>query len=74
MFSALLNLPDPGLIPGSTAGVGGLDVVDSPSPLVSLGVAVAAAGVAGLLLAPLDIVRTRSVTLTRYCLTTILIL
>jgi len=59
MFAALLNLPDPGVILGSSAGVGGLDVVDSPSPLFSLGVAVAAAGVAGFLLAQLDIVRTR---------------
>lgn len=66
MFSALLNLPDPGLIAGSSAGVGGLDVIDSPSPLISLGIAVAAAGVAGFLLAPLDIVRTRCVSANRF--------
>ncbi|KAI9822523.1 MAG: mitochondrial fusion and transport protein ugo1 [Pycnora praestabilis] len=57
MLSAVLNVPDPGLLAG--AGVGGLDVIDSPYPLASLGVAVAAAGIAGVLLAPLDIVRAR---------------
>ncbi len=57
LLSALLNVPDPGLMVG--AGVGGLDIVDSPYPLASLGVAVAAAGLAGVFLAPLDIVRTR---------------
>ncbi|KAI9775952.1 MAG: mitochondrial fusion and transport protein ugo1 [Candelina submexicana] len=59
LLSALLNVPDPGLVAG--AGVGGLDIVDSPYPLASLGIAVAAAGLAGLLLAPLDMVRTRLV-------------
>ncbi|KAI9707602.1 MAG: mitochondrial fusion and transport protein ugo1 [Candelina mexicana] len=57
LLSALLNVPDPGLVAG--AGVGGLDIVDSPYPLASLGIAVAAAGLAGLFLAPLDMVRTR---------------
>ncbi|KAI9725028.1 MAG: hypothetical protein M1812_000304 [Candelaria pacifica] len=57
LLSALLNVPDPGLMAG--AGVGGLDIVDSPFPLASLGVAVTAAGLAGVLLAPLDTVRTR---------------
>ena len=57
LLSVLLNVPDPGLLAGS--GVGGLDIVDSPYPLASLGVAVAAAGVAGILLAPLDIIRTK---------------
>lgn len=61
MFSALFNLPDPGFITDVGGGVGGLDILDSPSPLASLGVAVVAASVAGLLLAPLDIVRTRYV-------------
>lgn len=60
MLSALLNLPDPGVVV-SAGGIGGLDILDSPSPLSSLGIAVAAAGVAGLLLAPLDAVRTRYV-------------
>jgi len=59
MFSALLNLPDPGSIGNTYGSVGGLDILDSPAPLASLGVAVIAAGVAGLLLSPLDIVRTR---------------
>lgn len=57
LLSALFNVPDPGLLAGS--GVGGLDIVDSPSPFASLGVAVAAAGIAGILLAPIDIVRTK---------------
>ncbi|KAI9726026.1 MAG: mitochondrial fusion and transport protein ugo1 [Chrysothrix sp. TS-e1954] len=59
MLSAVLNLPDAGLIPGASTTVGGLDIIDSPSPLLSLSVAVAAAGVASLVLAPLDIARTR---------------
>jgi len=59
MLSALLNLPDPGSISNTYGSVGGLDILDSPAPLASLGVAVIAAGVAGLLLSPLDIVRTR---------------
>jgi len=57
LLSVLLNVPDPGLLVGS--GVGGLDIVDSPYPFASLGVAVAAAGIAGVVLAPLDIIRTR---------------
>ncbi len=57
-LSALLSIPDPGLL-ASSGGVGGLDIIDSPFPLASLSVAVAAAGIAGLFLAPLDIVRTR---------------
>lgn len=66
LLSALLNLPDPSALANGPsdiiAGVlGGLDVADSPSPLVSLGVAVAAAGIAGVLLSPLDIIRTRYV-------------
>lgn len=61
MLAALLNLPDPGLLSEAGGGVGGLDILDSPAPFASLGIVVAAAGVAGLLLAPLDIVRTRYV-------------
>ncbi|KAK4985696.1 hypothetical protein LTR50_005788 [Elasticomyces elasticus] len=65
LLSAILNLPDPGALirgPGdAVAGaVGGIDIVDSPSPFASLGVAVVAAGITGLMLAPLDIVRTRT--------------
>jgi len=59
MFSALLNLPDPGIAKSVHGSVGGMDILDSPAPLASLGIAVVAAGVAGLLLAPVDIVRTR---------------
>lgn len=51
MISAILNIPDPGLAAA--------DVVGSPSPWTSLGVAVAAAATAGLILAPLDLVRTK---------------
>ncbi|KAI9828401.1 MAG: mitochondrial fusion and transport protein ugo1 [Thelocarpon impressellum] len=53
LLAAVFNVPDPGLL----AGVG--DVMDSPYPLASLGVAVAAAGIAGVVLAPLDMVRTQ---------------
>ncbi|EON62996.1 hypothetical protein W97_02222 [Coniosporium apollinis CBS 100218] len=61
LLAALLNVSDPGLLAGNTSGfgAGGLDVIDSTSPLASLGCAVAAAGIAGCVLAPLDIVRTR---------------
>ncbi|KAL5117356.1 hypothetical protein ACEQ8H_004672 [Pleosporales sp. CAS-2024a] len=57
-ISALLNVPDPALV-SSASGIGGLDIIDSPSPLMSLGVAVAAAAIAAAILAPLDLVRTR---------------
>lgn len=64
LLSALLNLPDPVALAGNPSEVvagalGGLDVADSPSPLVSLGIAVASAAIAGLILAPLDLARTR---------------
>ncbi|KAF2232406.1 mitochondrial carrier [Viridothelium virens] len=61
LLAALLSLPDPGIFVGAAGdgGVGGLDVVDSPNPWASLAVAVAAAGVAGTVLAPLDMIRTR---------------
>lgn len=61
LLSAVLNIPDPGLIGGSASGIGGLDIVDSPNPLMSLAVAVASAAIAALALAPLDLVRTRYV-------------
>ncbi|KAF1945558.1 mitochondrial carrier, partial [Clathrospora elynae] len=59
MISAVLNVPDPGLIGSAASGIGGLDITDSPSPLTSLGVAVAATAIAATLLAPLDMIRTR---------------
>ncbi|KAH0545288.1 hypothetical protein FGG08_000587 [Glutinoglossum americanum] len=59
LLAALLSIPDPGLLPSSVLGIGSLDIADSPSPWASLGIAVAAAGIAGVLLSPLDIVRTR---------------
>ncbi|KAF1848116.1 mitochondrial carrier [Cucurbitaria berberidis CBS 394.84] len=58
-ISALLNVPDPGLIGHGVSGIGGLDIMDSPSPLMSLGVAVAATAIAATILAPLDLIRTR---------------
>ncbi|KAF2844708.1 mitochondrial carrier [Plenodomus tracheiphilus IPT5] len=58
LISAVLNVPDSSLL-GSANGIGGLDIIDSPSPLTSLGVAVAATAIAATLLAPLDLIRTR---------------
>jgi fusion and transport protein UGO1 len=60
-LAALLNVPDPGLLrsAGAGVGVGGLDVVDSPNPVASVGVVVAAAGIAAAILTPLDLIRTR---------------
>lgn len=57
MLSALLNVSDPGATYSSS--IGGLDIMDSANPMLSLAVAVAAAGIAGVVLAPLDLVRTR---------------
>ncbi|KAH7135347.1 mitochondrial carrier domain-containing protein [Dendryphion nanum] len=59
MLSALLNIPDPMGI--SAGGLGGLDIIDSPSPLLSLAVAVTASAIAAFTLAPLDLIRTRLV-------------
>ena len=63
LLSALLNLPDPTLISSSTvpASLGNVNIIDSPRPLATLGIAIAAAGIAGVILAPLDLVRTRYV-------------
>lgn len=58
-LSALLNIPDPGGMGAAASGIGGLDIIDSPSPLMSLAVAVAATAIAATVLAPLDLVRTR---------------
>ncbi|KAI9675845.1 MAG: mitochondrial fusion and transport protein ugo1 [Trizodia sp. TS-e1964] len=58
LIAAILNVPDPSL--ATIAGIGGADgILESSNPWISLGIAVAAAGSAGLILAPLDIVRTR---------------
>ncbi|KAI9832104.1 MAG: mitochondrial fusion and transport protein ugo1 [Phylliscum demangeonii] len=65
LLCALLNVPEPGasglgllrLGPGNV----GVSVLDSAQPLASLGIAVVAAACAGVVLAPLDIVRTRFV-------------
>lgn len=61
-LSALLALPDPGLSFNFSSPLnytGGLDVLSSASPLSSLAIAVLAAGISGILLAPLDIARIR---------------
>lgn len=58
VFSALFNVPDAGTI----GGLGAVsEVADSPYPWASLAVAVAASVATGLILAPLDLVRTKSV-------------
>ncbi|CAD6577647.1 MAG: mitochondrial fusion and transport protein ugo1 [Alectoria sarmentosa] len=60
-FSAFLALPDPGLsftAAPSLSYAGGLDILSSPLPSASLAVAVSAAGLAGMILAPLDMART----------------
>lgn len=64
LLSALLNLPDPMTLVGGpsdtvASAMGAMDIADSPSPMLSLAVTVAAAGITALLLAPLDLVRTR---------------
>jgi fusion and transport protein UGO1 len=56
MIAAIVNVPDPGMIAGLGLNV---DVADSSYPWASLAVAVAAAAMSSLLLAPLDIVRTK---------------
>ncbi|KAL9080622.1 MAG: hypothetical protein Q9159_007565, partial [Coniocarpon cinnabarinum] len=57
-LAAILNLPDPAPA-SSLATSSSLDIIDSPSPLFSLSITIAAAALSGALLAPLDIVRTR---------------
>ncbi|MCJ1324323.1 mitochondrial fusion and transport protein ugo1 [Thelotrema lepadinum] len=61
--SRLLALPDPtqstfSSLP-SPSSLARLDVLSSPSPLLSLLISVSASGFAGLILAPLDIARTK---------------
>lgn len=72
LLAALMNLPEAGMISMGTGGASlaasagggignasGLDILDSSNPLASLGVAIAAAGITGLILSPLDVLRTR---------------
>lgn len=65
LLCAVLALPDPGIaaIPTNTlpnpAALVGLDIVSSPAPLIALCAAVSASGIAGIILAPLDIARTK---------------
>lgn len=56
VFSALFNVPEAGVTTGLSIPT---ELVDSQYPWASLGVAVAAAVSAGLILAPLDLVRTK---------------
>lgn len=56
VFSALFNVPDAGVV-GALGAVS--EVADSPYPWSSLAVAVAASVATGLILAPLDLVRTK---------------
>ncbi|KAF8425614.1 mitochondrial carrier domain-containing protein [Tirmania nivea] len=53
LLSAILSLPDPTLIADSAASL------DSPNPLLSIGIAVAASAITALILSPLDIIKTR---------------
>jgi fusion and transport protein UGO1 len=60
LLSALLNMPDPALLSlGASTTTGGLNILDSSNPVAGIAVAVAAAGLAGLVLAPIDMIRTR---------------
>lgn len=58
VFSAMFNLPDAGVVGAIGAAS---DVADSPYPWATLAVAVAASVATALILAPLDLVRTKSV-------------
>jgi len=56
VLSAILNIPDPGVTPSLGPSA---DLLDTNYPWASLGLAVAAAVITGLALAPLDLVRTK---------------
>jgi fusion and transport protein UGO1 len=58
LLSAMLNVPDPELTAGLAVAS---ELVASPYPWASLGVAIAAAVAAGVILAPLDLIRTKYV-------------
>ncbi|KAF8437773.1 mitochondrial carrier domain-containing protein [Terfezia claveryi] len=53
LLSAILSLPEPTLIADSAS------TLDSPNPLLSIGVAIAASAITALILSPLDIIKTR---------------
>ncbi|KAL8743296.1 MAG: hypothetical protein Q9190_004338 [Brigantiaea leucoxantha] len=59
-LAAIFAIPDPSLsvqISQTYGATGGLDILNSPTPLASLAIAVFAASIAGAILAPLDIAR-----------------
>ncbi|KAL8716675.1 MAG: hypothetical protein Q9225_006020 [Loekoesia sp. 1 TL-2023] len=61
-LAAIFAIPDPSLsfqLSPPAGSAGGLDILSSPAPTSSLAVAVFAASVAGIMLAPLDIARTK---------------
>ncbi|KAL8731998.1 MAG: hypothetical protein Q9181_004115, partial [Wetmoreana brouardii] len=61
-FAAIFAVPDPSLsfqINPPSGAVGGLDILSSPAPMASLAVAVSAASLAGIILSPLDIAKTK---------------
>jgi fusion and transport protein UGO1 len=58
LLSALLNVPDPDLTTGLEISA---ELVGSPYPWASLGAAIAAAVATGIILAPLDLIRTKYV-------------
>ena len=60
LLSAMLDLPDATLL-SLGSPVGSISILDSPNPVASVAVAVGAAGIAGLVLAPIDMVRTKYV-------------
>lgn len=56
LLSALLNVPDPGIL----GGIGGAaELIETQYPWASLGIAVGGAVTAALILAPLDLIRTK---------------
>lgn len=58
----MLDLPDATLL-SLGSPIGSISILDSPNPIGSVAVAVGAAGVAALVLSPIDVVRTRYVSL-----------
>ncbi|KAL8866908.1 MAG: hypothetical protein Q9174_006005 [Haloplaca sp. 1 TL-2023] len=61
-LATVFAVPDPYFsfqMTSSAGPAGGFDILSSPAPMASLAVAVAAASIAGIILAPLDIARTK---------------